>query len=1124
MSTSPQRHTNMLTMTHDTTTSRPEDSLRINPESQIESNSQTLSHRTMFLQLSINEDMQATSSDNGPNGRKTLFSVQEYDQYVRTLRYWNDKLGHTDPISGRHVSQKQFRKSHNHSWYQTVKIFRIATLTTNEGNQVETLIRKDKKTGRWKIVVNVDSVFDAILECHGTDHHRNIKKTKQLADEKFWNISERLCKNFIKTCPSCNNRRRKMSQQHPTVSSTSLDEFKKRYIGCIIVPPDCPQKDWNGTNMSCILAIRDKVSHWTVLRPISCVTRDAIRMEILTVLTIKRLPRGFEESAVATAVSVFTDDMIDKHNKQLQTEQIIEAETQKMENDELEKRYLEDQVLHTLLDLQRTTSSNWVMLLHEIMWKLNYNSFKYVNRKAESIGTSENISSTTQGNVQLTDSQTICNNSDTDRLGLATMTCDTTSINVTTPTKMTGAKEVANGDDEPNYRNTSSLPDDMQEPSVITQATCKSSSEKSIWDAMFNVDTTNGNEYNQDVDQPNPYTISEPSRPLDISQLDDLLDDQRLVNESKRLLETEHYDIRSFFDTDGNRFEDFVDDVQIVNPESVPNTAPTQRYNPQYYNLYSVKDAFSCGKTIMVSIDDVEYRLCQPSLKCEKCNMSGISPIITFADDPYYDLMKNPDRWFFPDIVSTFGFLLSHAAHRDDMIYIDSTLPDESTIPTNAKAVPLSREVNDIVAVAFDKEHFAVLRFSRSTKFAHVYDGLRRPIKSWHAHVLHILQLYGIPKEGWQMTCNRELDRIDGVNIRQNDSNSCGPIACMVMWKLFFPHDVNLQEIPQDQYRELSIEKLRQLLQKYEGDCILSKKKRRDIEHEDTTATIDNRVPDIHTPNAITDTDHHPTAVTVDGQVAPMSKYARPDGQVVTISENSRADKPPIPTQVDTKSSDKKRKPLKIAETKNVQGSIDSFFPKVVTTHSKTGTNKKQQQKQQRDKRKQTNVRSIDKNEKAQPPSKKLKPVTKKEKTIDVVRTSKKTKPIEEKKQKTKKSNSRSVPVSKIESSPKSNDTTSPSPQKKRKLVYDGLSDSDTDSTTSSDKRDDEFMECVTIERTSRKSKRKIPRIKIKVPQGGKTPERKCQCKRGCNHLCGCKRNNRMCDISCACKAECDNT
>ena len=52
---------------------------------------------------------------------------------------------------------------------------------------------------------------------------------------------------------------------------------------------------------------------------------------------------------------------------------------------------------------------------------------------------------------------------------------------------------------------------------------------------------------------------------------------------------------------------------------------------------------------------------------------------------------------------------------------------------------------------------------------------------------------------------------LDGVNVSQNDSYNCGPIACMILWYFFIPHEVDLT-VDVEEYHLKIILKLKKIL------------------------------------------------------------------------------------------------------------------------------------------------------------------------------------------------------------------------------------------------------------------------------------------------------------------------
>ena len=276
------------------------------------------------------------------NGNKTLFTEAEYNEYVRILRYWNQADGHIDTDTGRPISRKEFRKNAGKTWYETAKRFKVFEYTQTDGKIEDVLRRYDTDEKVWKIVVHANNVFDALMEIHKSNHYMKLDYTKHIVDQKYWNISKRLCRNFLQTCPTCRKIRRRRINVTPTANPPSIEAVTRRYIGCIIDQQHNPQMDWNGNQMSFILIIRDRIASWTVLRPLAKIDGITVEMEILTVLSIKVLPRRYRQNQIATIASML-GGIISKRVKRLKGD-VNENDNPLNDAVESELNYMDDQV------------------------------------------------------------------------------------------------------------------------------------------------------------------------------------------------------------------------------------------------------------------------------------------------------------------------------------------------------------------------------------------------------------------------------------------------------------------------------------------------------------------------------------------------------------------------------------------------------------------------------------------------------------------------------------------------------------------------------------------------------------------------------------------------------------
>ena len=60
-------------------------------------------HRKKFNALAFGNTL-----SKGKN--KRILSKEDYEYHISVLRYWNVEEGHTDPITGKHISQEQYRR------------------------------------------------------------------------------------------------------------------------------------------------------------------------------------------------------------------------------------------------------------------------------------------------------------------------------------------------------------------------------------------------------------------------------------------------------------------------------------------------------------------------------------------------------------------------------------------------------------------------------------------------------------------------------------------------------------------------------------------------------------------------------------------------------------------------------------------------------------------------------------------------------------------------------------------------------------------------------------------------------------------------------------------------------
>ena len=94
----------------------------------------------------------------------------------------------------------------------------------------EQLKRQDEKTLEWKVCVHEENAYDALLECHESVGHKKVVATRNECTKKYWNVTEDLCKLFVKTCPECSHEaprvKTRNGAKNPIYSGRSEIAFK----------------------------------------------------------------------------------------------------------------------------------------------------------------------------------------------------------------------------------------------------------------------------------------------------------------------------------------------------------------------------------------------------------------------------------------------------------------------------------------------------------------------------------------------------------------------------------------------------------------------------------------------------------------------------------------------------------------------------------------------------------------------------------------------------------------------------------------------------------------------------------------------------------------------------------
>ena len=135
--------------------------------------------------------------------------------------------------------------------------------------------------------------------------------------------------------------------------------------------------------------------------------------------------------------------------------------------------------------------------------------------------------------------------------------------------------------------------------------------------------------------------------------------------------------------------------------------------------------------------------------------------------------------------VSSIVKMLQIQYPNDDMFLAIVNHPNEQI--SQHDIIDLPNIINDIICVGYANLHYAVIRYNKKHEMITIYDGLASNdcaynSNQWMGHAHYLQRKFTIG--GMQLNISPNAVTVSNVMLKQVDGYNCGPIACMVVWKL----------------------------------------------------------------------------------------------------------------------------------------------------------------------------------------------------------------------------------------------------------------------------------------------------------------------------------------------------
>lgn len=161
---------------------------------------------------------------------------------------------------------------------------------------------------------------------------------------------------------------------------------------------------------------------------------------------------------------------------------------------------------------------------------------------------------------------------------------------------------------------------------------------------------------------------------------------------------------------------------------------------------------------------------------------------------------------------------------------------EENSIVTEGLTENLGAKVKTVLSVVHSNDHYAVMEIHIDSRTVCICDGMSRSLHGWQQHVLNVLKRTrmiaidckptfvddfgttfvepGKSADTVHLMINnsREWTIKKTMLVRQKDGWNCGPIACMKLWTMFAPGEVDVCSLHPQEYKRVVVAKFNALV------------------------------------------------------------------------------------------------------------------------------------------------------------------------------------------------------------------------------------------------------------------------------------------------------------------------
>jgi len=223
-------------------------------------------HRQAFMERAFPPEQQDENHPQKKSGAiQNARPQEEFDYIEYVIKHWqpDKEIRHMLPGPERD-KLLEFRQQHR-SGNKYYKQYFLEDIAVPGEDEPKTVMRRYESSGKNRIVVSREKVFDAIDEWHRQSGHMGQERTWTYVSNKYWNITQKTTRIYVETCLICMKKNPPTKHIKGSIKPIRSWKFCDRFQFDLIDFRKLRKRDPFGVLMRWVLTLKDHATGLTYL-------------------------------------------------------------------------------------------------------------------------------------------------------------------------------------------------------------------------------------------------------------------------------------------------------------------------------------------------------------------------------------------------------------------------------------------------------------------------------------------------------------------------------------------------------------------------------------------------------------------------------------------------------------------------------------------------------------------------------------------------------------------------------------------------------------------------------------------------------------------------------------------